>query len=719
MPLSHPGTDIPVSKSFEKEVLDRKSTYPALGERTQSGIDLWDDPQPPESDIIEQFLQQYASHDDQKEWNKLKSQAMDICKQRLEEKSLLAYVTGRVKEEKSLRKRLYQYPPTEGRDILSYRWDFVGLRIALFFPGQILKVEDIIREAFEEQPKYRKPKGTWPTTQAEGSAAQSYLKRFGGYDEAHYWVKLRMEDRTSAGAHSEQLFEIQLRSVIMDPWITIVHDLEYKAMAGELSIEEHRILDSIKGLASTGEVLLEHLEQIHLSRLASDENDIKDVDELGRLLYTYLPELQTTPITQNGRCNVFYPLFTVLKATEITTIGALRVTLGKLDMRKKLVDECQKWIQSVQHLFRATSLDFILYTILRHIPDQNISPIWEKIVFLKLTDLLAESQGKKPLLDSDISEEESINELVGHLVWNALWEIVSRMLSQQQIQLESRLEDHTDDGKARRGHHSTHIFNKSDTERFAALWYGSLCALRPSADASYALTLLKASLGRDISSLEFALQRYLLSSTHRALVTRQMRVDPNWIPWLNDNVENNDDAWNLGFERFSRIVQDVSSQSVPKQETMHAEPNIMEACWSSLEFAASEAVPSILRLEIKRYEKVCAMKKSELDWRKVLRLSVGSVGGRHRPWIGGFVSDTCRIEVVTTVLKQVEMADDDDSVIETRFSEFCRQNWNELITVLIEGQRKWRKEPLVGDLDEIIAKYGAAPKPYVRQTWHL
>lgn len=107
---------------------------------------------------------------------------------------MLANVTGRIKEKDSLKKCLYEFGPSKGYkkegDFWTHRRDIVGLRIAVYFPGQEPDVIPIIQGAFEEEVRHRKEKGSWPTPQIE-----TYRKRFGGYDENHYWFKLCPEDK--------------------------------------------------------------------------------------------------------------------------------------------------------------------------------------------------------------------------------------------------------------------------------------------------------------------------------------------------------------------------------------------------------------------------------------------------------------------------------------------------------------------------------------------
>ncbi|KAI4865319.1 hypothetical protein F4820DRAFT_298987 [Hypoxylon rubiginosum] len=73
---------------------------------------------------------------------------------------------ARVKEEDSflkIKKRSYEHLQsreyTDEKSVPGRRWDYMGLRIALFFPDQQSEVENIIRESFEEIPEDRKMRG--------------------------------------------------------------------------------------------------------------------------------------------------------------------------------------------------------------------------------------------------------------------------------------------------------------------------------------------------------------------------------------------------------------------------------------------------------------------------------------------------------------------------------------------------------------------------------
>ena len=47
----------------------------------------------------------------------------------------------------------------------------------------------------------------------------------------------------------------------MHAWSEVEHDLAYKPFSGELSEDEHAILDEINGLVLAGEIALERLQK--------------------------------------------------------------------------------------------------------------------------------------------------------------------------------------------------------------------------------------------------------------------------------------------------------------------------------------------------------------------------------------------------------------------------------------------------------------------------
>jgi len=96
--------------------------------------------------------------------------------------------------------------------------------------------------------------------------------------------------------HAGYRFEIQLRSVLMDAWAGISQDLEYKALSGELTIPEHKLLDAIKGHVEVGGLMLEQLHRVHRKRVETENERITTARELGEVLVDSVPDSQLAKI---------------------------------------------------------------------------------------------------------------------------------------------------------------------------------------------------------------------------------------------------------------------------------------------------------------------------------------------------------------------------------------------------------------------------------------
>jgi ppGpp synthetase/RelA/SpoT-type nucleotidyltranferase len=117
--------------------------------------------------------------------------------------------------------------------------------VALYFPGEREQVGGLISRLFHEY----QPRRVFPDMSQTRKD-----KRFSGYSALHYRVRLQPHtlaesDQRYAGAN----IEIQVASVLMHGWAEVEHDLVYKPAEGELSPEEHSLLDQLNGLVLAGE----------------------------------------------------------------------------------------------------------------------------------------------------------------------------------------------------------------------------------------------------------------------------------------------------------------------------------------------------------------------------------------------------------------------------------------------------------------------------------
>ena len=129
-------------------------------------------------------------------------------------------VTGRTKDEESLRKKLSR--PGEKYATLSDVTDICGVRIVTYFAEEVDKVAALIEKEFDidRRNSVDKRKALDPD-------------RF-GYLSVHYIAKFNAS-RLELGeyaAYKECVAEIQIRSILQHAWAEIEHDLGYKSEAG-------------------------------------------------------------------------------------------------------------------------------------------------------------------------------------------------------------------------------------------------------------------------------------------------------------------------------------------------------------------------------------------------------------------------------------------------------------------------------------------------------
>ncbi|OAG37290.1 hypothetical protein AYO21_08475 [Fonsecaea monophora] len=156
--------------------------------------------------------------------------------------------------------------------------DLAGIRIALYYPNDFSKVEEMITERFEEVkavqdwPDSEFGPHRYPSLDADPSARTDISgrkSRFLGYFARHYRVQLKPKDDDDDGqsAVKDRVLEIQLMSLLMHTWSKMHHELIYKPQEGLPQVDEddERLVDVSNGIIIAGEQLLRHI-QISLDR---------------------------------------------------------------------------------------------------------------------------------------------------------------------------------------------------------------------------------------------------------------------------------------------------------------------------------------------------------------------------------------------------------------------------------------------------------------------
>lgn len=168
--------------------------------------------------------------------------------------------------------------------------DLAGVRIILYMPSQDQR--DKVREAinsiwgsvepilFPTRPEdHRDP--------AASSPKDEYREVHLGYQAIHYRVPMQQSQSQTGGYDwvPRDRVEIQVVSALVHAWAEVGHDVLYKSHAyGKPTIQERRILDSLKGLIQSGDLLMEQFQEL------VDERTYKKFAHPGKL-GSYLRDL--------------------------------------------------------------------------------------------------------------------------------------------------------------------------------------------------------------------------------------------------------------------------------------------------------------------------------------------------------------------------------------------------------------------------------------------
>lgn len=232
--------------------------------------------------IVDSFIEFYKkTYDFYRETGILCAQ---ICETNMEQMGIRAIVTSRAKKPERLRDKLEKrnldrkYESFE--DISNDIKDLSGVRIALYFPGDLYKVQQLIESNFRVVECK-----VFPENQVGDSGQKKeYIKRFSGYWATHYRVYLKDSDLSEEKKNSNSLIEIQIASALMHAWAEVEHDLVYKPFSGDLSYEEYQILDELNGLVLTGEIALERLQKAVKNRVSQGGTEFNNHYEVASFL---------------------------------------------------------------------------------------------------------------------------------------------------------------------------------------------------------------------------------------------------------------------------------------------------------------------------------------------------------------------------------------------------------------------------------------------------
>lgn len=246
--------------------------------------------------LVEDFVQRYTREYDF--YREVARVCEQICETGLERAGIRAIVTSRAKRPDRLKTKLEKRNEEKNyrhvSDIYDDLVDLAGVRIALYFPGDLLEVRDFIKNNFVTLGSKEFPIESRKPTRS---------KRFSGYWAEHFRVSLREDTLNDTQKRfSLAKVEIQVASVLMHAWAEVEHDLAYKPLNGELSDTEHAILDELNGIVLAGEIALERLQQAIKERADERGRKFGNHFELATWLYHHLG--QSKPSVLMGRADI-------------------------------------------------------------------------------------------------------------------------------------------------------------------------------------------------------------------------------------------------------------------------------------------------------------------------------------------------------------------------------------------------------------------------------
>lgn len=282
--------------------------------------------------LVDEFVAEYERQFDF--WEAAARRVHRILEDQLASSGLRGLVTSRAKSPERLRAKLvsrgdkHQY--TSAEDIREDIADLAGVRVALYFPGQMDEVERIIRSELDVQlAKFFPTNGNPASSNSSSTDDTTAVRRFSGYSARHFRVFIPKEHLADGqDRYASAIVEIQVASVLMHAWSEVEHDLIYKPLSGTLSESEFALLDQLNGLMLAGEVALEQLQRAGEVRVSAKDAKFDSHFELAEFLRTRLAGagVKLTDATL-GRVDVF---FDYLMRTEKATVDEVGRYLDSL-----------------------------------------------------------------------------------------------------------------------------------------------------------------------------------------------------------------------------------------------------------------------------------------------------------------------------------------------------------------------------------------------------
>lgn len=269
--------------------------------------------------VIDEFLQQYVKEVDF--YEKAARICAEICENELEREGIRAIVTFRAKRIDRLKDKLLKRNERKNyssiEDIYKDIVDLAGVRIAIYFPDDKIKIDKFIKAKFKikEIKEFPQSKNCEEKVSNDGK----YKKVFSGYHAIHYRINLKPQTSSIEDAkYGQANIEIQVASVLMHAYAEVEHDLIYKPLNGELSYDEYEILDEINGLVLSGELALKRLQKAVKERIRKNGTEFTNHYELAAFIYDRISATTDTQFEDinMGRADVLFKFLKTLNLNK-------------------------------------------------------------------------------------------------------------------------------------------------------------------------------------------------------------------------------------------------------------------------------------------------------------------------------------------------------------------------------------------------------------------
>lgn len=272
--------------------------------------------------IFDKFLSQYMREVDF--YEKSARICADICESELERQGIRAIVTYRVKRFDRLKDKLVKRNERKNyasiEEIYEDIVDLAGVRIAIYFPNDNVKIDRFIKSKFNVREIKSFPQVRKETEFSDKKCKkQKYEKVFSGYHATHYRINLKSHQVTGdESKYSQANIEIQVASVLMHAWAEVEHDMVYKPLSGELSLDEYEILDELNGLILSGELALKRLQKAVKERVRRNGTPFSSHYELAAFIYDKISATSSAKFEDitMGRADVLFKFLKKIKLNK-------------------------------------------------------------------------------------------------------------------------------------------------------------------------------------------------------------------------------------------------------------------------------------------------------------------------------------------------------------------------------------------------------------------